>query len=388
MFKKALRPTISFMRFILTFILMSTVAAISSCNSGSPSLHIDWNQNIILPDVNGKPSFGYAGPVAGTIDDKIIVAGGANFPDSMPWLGGKKKYYDDVFVYVKKDSGLHLQYQSKLPDTIAYPAVCSAPDGIVYAGGENQHGFSNEVWMIKIKDRDSLEFVVLPALPNATANGSLALYNNHLYVAGGETAEGVSAKLYALNLAQRESGWKALADLPKPVSHGLLIEQSGKLFLIGGRMKTKTGISDLYASVYAYDISSNQWEEKQPLPYALSAGTGIAYNANEILLFGGDKGETFHKTEELIAAIANEKDTAKKEELIQQKNTVQSTHPGFSREILLYDTNKNEWAVVGALPFETPVTTTAFATGDTVFIPSGEIKAGVRSPKILMGRIR
>lgn len=376
------------MRLILSIILMSTLANISSCNNGSQPVHIDWNQITTLPDINGKPSFGYAGPVAGCIGDTIIVAGGANFPDSMPWLGGKKKYYDDVFVYLKKDTGLQFLYQSKLPDTIAYPAVCSISEGVVYAGGENQNGFSNKVRLIKNKNKDSLHFVILPDLPEATANASMTIRNNHLYIAGGETSGGVSAKLYTLNLSLTESGWKELATLPKPASHGLLIAQSGKLFFIGGRMKTKSGISDLYNSVYDYDFASNQWIEKKSLPYALSAGTGIAYNTNKILLFGGDRGETFHKTEEFLAAIANEKDTTKKEELVLQKNKLQSTHPGFSREVLQYNTEKDEWGVAGTIPFDTPVTTTAFTIGDTVFIPSGEIRAGVRLPKIIMGVLK
>lgn len=376
------------MRLILSIILMSTFANLNSCKNGSQTVHIDWKLITTLPDINGKPSFGYAGPVAGHFGDTIIVAGGANFPDSMPWQGGKKKYYDDIFVYLKNGSGLQLLYQSKLPDTIAYPAVCSVPDGIVYAGGESQCGLSNKTWLIKNKNTDSLGFVLLPDLPQATANASLTVYNNHLYFAGGETDAGVSAKLYVLDFIHPQSGWKELAALPSPVSHGLMVAQSGKLFFIGGRMKTSSGISNLYATVYEYDITSNQWNRKNSLPYALSAGTGVAFSTNEILLFGGDRGETFHKTEEFLAAIANEKDTTKKKELVQQKNKLQSTHPGFSRDILLYNTEKDEWVVAGAIPFDTPVTTTAFTIGDTVFIPSGEIRAGVRLPKILMGVLK
>ena len=60
------------------------------------------------------------------------------------------------------------------------------------------------------------------------------------------------------------------------------------------------------------------------MPYALSAGTGILYDANNIILFGGDKGTVFHKTETLIAAINAEKDEVKKQELIKQKNKLQS----------------------------------------------------------------
>ena len=156
---------------------------------------------------------------------------------------------------------------------------------------------------------------------------------------------------------------------------------------IGGRRKGAGGISELYNSVFEFDITSNQWQEKKSLHYALSAGTGIVKNENTILLFGGDKGETFHQAEILLAAIAAEKDEVKTKELIEQKNKLQQNHPGFSREVLQYDIGKDAWKPAGVIPFVTPVTTSAVKWKDYVFIPSGEIKAGVRTPQILMGRI-
>jgi N-acetylneuraminic acid mutarotase len=99
------------------------------------------------------------------------------------------------------------------------------------------------------------------------------------------------------------------------------------------------------------------------------------------LLFGGDKGETFHQVEILLAQIAQESDPEKKAKLIAQKNTLQVNHPGFSREILLFDSQKNTWKKLGKIPFSVPVTTTAITWDNKVIIPSGEIKAGVRSVK-------
>jgi len=37
---------------------------------------------------------GVAGPLAGVDRGMLLVGGGCNFPDSMPWAGGKKKYYN------------------------------------------------------------------------------------------------------------------------------------------------------------------------------------------------------------------------------------------------------------------------------------------------------
>jgi N-acetylneuraminic acid mutarotase len=162
---------------------------------------------------------------------------------------------------------------------------------------------------------------------------------------------------------------------------------SNTIYLCGGRKKNSNGISDLYNNVFEYDITANRWNEKTPLPYALSAGTGILYDANNIILFGGDKGIVFHKTETLIAAINIEKDDGKKHDLLIEKNKLQTEHPGFSNEILLYNIKTNIWKVIDTIPFDTPVTTTAFKWKNEIIIPSGEIKAGVRTPNILSVKI-
>jgi N-acetylneuraminic acid mutarotase len=137
-----------------------------------------------------------------------------------------------------------------------------------------------------------------------------------------------------------------------------------------------------------YDVVANSWAEKKTLPYALSAGTGIMINANNIILFGGDKGVVFNKTETLIAAINAETDLVKKQELIKEKNKLQSQHPGFSKEVLWYNIKNDTWKIIGTIPFDAPVTTTAVKWKSNVVIPSGEIKAGVRSPKILVVKIQ
>jgi N-acetylneuraminic acid mutarotase len=55
--------------------------------------------------------------------------------------------------------------------------------------------------------------------------------------------------------------------------------------------------------------------------------------------------------------------------------------------VLLYNTLTDSWKTIGNIPFDTPVTTTAVKWGNDVIIPSGEIKAGVRSPNILSVKI-
>jgi N-acetylneuraminic acid mutarotase len=362
----------------------------------SPSIILQWELASELPvDSNShlQHALGFAGPVTGVHNNVFFVAGGANFPGAMPWNGGNKKFYNTVYVYTpvgKKIIPLKKSFQ--LPSAIAYPACCNTPIGVLFAGGENETGLSDKVWLMQWDSvTQYVNYNSLPSLPVPVSNAAATLVDHIVYISGGETATEVSEQMISLDLDNTSKGWTTLADVPHAVSHMVLIgapgNNAGKIYLMGGRKKNCNGISDLYADVFEYDISKNTWNPKTPLPYALCAGTGISNSAGDLILFGGDKGTTFHKVETLMAAISAEKDETKKQELILKKNKLQAEHPGFSRELLLYNVNSNLWKVLGTFPFDVPVTTTAVKWGSQVLFPSGEIKAGVRSPYILAAKI-
>lgn len=355
---------------------------------------IEWSVAGVLPPPAGQSgSLGVAGPVAGVHNNGLLLAGGANFPEGMPWQGGKKKYYSEGFVFRKSATDSLLPaLQFSLPHPLGYSANCSTPQGLVAAGGENEAGLSNEVLLLQWNEVSQAVVIKhLPALPFAVTNASLAFHQSKLYLAGGERRGDVSSELLLLDLADTASGWKVLAPLPKPVSYAVLVVQSvGRkdyLYLVGGRKRNAGGLSDLYASVFRFDLAKGDWSEVGSLPYPIAAGTGIAAGSQSILLFGGDTGEIFHKAESMIAAIAKETNEIKKQQLDKEKMAVQSAHPGFCRQVLQYDTKKNRWSPAGCIPYDAPVTTTAVGWNGDVFIPSGEIKAGVRTPKILKGEL-
>jgi len=55
--------------------------------------HDDWEKLASLPDKEG-----FASPFAGVIAGKLVVAGGANFPDKKPWEGGMKVWHDSIYT--------------------------------------------------------------------------------------------------------------------------------------------------------------------------------------------------------------------------------------------------------------------------------------------------
>jgi len=90
--------------------------------SGSDAPAGEWKRLPSLPDNEG-----FAGPLAGVSNGALIVAGGANFPDKKPWDGGKKVWYDTVFV-LEKPNG-EWKIAGKLPRPVVHPGLARHGDG-------------------------------------------------------------------------------------------------------------------------------------------------------------------------------------------------------------------------------------------------------------------
>jgi N-acetylneuraminate epimerase len=346
----------------------------------------NWKNVGEFPATKGISSLGLAGQSAGVFGNIMVVAGGTNFPDKMPWEGGKKVYYDDVFLYTKNAKGiLTLSGNHKLPMNLGYAATVSTELGLLMAGGENETGILNKVMILKVfKDDEELAF--LPDLPIPLTNAMVVVYQSTVYVIGGETVSKVSDKVFVMDLNNTKNGWSSLPPLPNPISHGVAVFFNGQktqgIYVLAGRAKKQNGISDLYSANHFFDINTKQWTLKAPLPYGMSAGTGLLDPTGRVLLFGGDRGEVFSKVEAVVAQKNKETDSIVIETLDKKRMVLQSTHPGFSHEILAYDIERDRWDAIGSLPFPTPVTTHAFMWDGFIMIPGGEVRAGVRTPHI------
>jgi len=91
-----------------------------------------------LPDKKIQP--GLAGAFAGVHNDALIVAGGANFPDGLPWhklpdgSQPKKIYNRDIYVLQKNREWIISDL--KLSDGYSYGASISSDEGLICLGGE------------------------------------------------------------------------------------------------------------------------------------------------------------------------------------------------------------------------------------------------------------
>ncbi len=346
---------------------------------------------LLIPSLEEKIQPGLAGAISGTIFDELIIAGGSNFPDTLPWLGGTKKYYDELFFIKPGEAESRWQISSvKLPKPMAYTACLSKNNSIYCVGGENINGPVAQVLKIS-KKNNAFVFEKLPDFPVAVSNAGISTIDNKIFVVGGlESSQAVSS-FYCANIAEEIFSWKKLPDLPVPLSHAVVVGQwdgtEKCIYVLGGRNKTGN-LTKFFSAIWKYSPSKKNWQKtgeiacdkKNPLP--LAAGTGIAFGENFILLFGGDNGKLFNKTEEFNIQISEEKEGKKKQNLVEQKINHLTSHPGFCRDIFIFNTLTNKCISTDKIPFPAQVTTSLVKIGDTFYIPNGEIKPGVRTAEI------
>lgn len=363
-------------------------------------LTICWKKIASVPDAgDAKTSLGLAGAINGVNHDVLIVAGGSNFPDKLPWEGGKKVYYDGIFVLEKKGNQhcWNKKVKSVLPQPIAYCGITSTTSGIVCAGGENENGISNKCFLLTWNEKgNSVEVKTLPDLPLALTNLALTNIDDVVYAAGGDEQKNSSNSFFCLDLKDKNLHWKTLPDLPIALANATAIAQNGhsgkEIFIIGGRSKNVSGISDLHNTTFAFDLQKNEWKRCADISDGknttnLSAASGVALGNDEILITGFDNGKIFHKIETLIEKIRQAKTPEEKEKLTREKNDLSFHHKGFDKSLLLYNTNSDAWKKIGELPFPAHVTTTDVKWRNDIIVSNGEIKPGVRTADLMMGKV-
>jgi N-acetylneuraminate epimerase len=380
------------------FFMMSITTTVSSQVKDFNT--IEWEIAAYLQNNEGSKSLGFAGPINGVHENVLIVTGGANFPDKMPWEGGAKKYSDEIHVLQKQGENFvwNKKTKAKLPEPIAYCGVTSTDLGVVYVGGENENGLSNKAYILKWKDsKNDVAILSLPQFPLAMANIALTHIGNTVYAIGGDEAKKSSNHFYSLDLNVLNPAWEELPNLPIALANAAAVVQKTKegtaIFVIGGRTKTATGISELHNTTFVFNPKKRAWSSAAGISDGtnttnFSAGAAVALGAHSILILGGDNGFVFHKIETYLSQIAQTNSPEEKGRLIAEKNVLNTTHQGFYKGLLLYNTLTDAWTKVGELPFLAPVTTTAVLWGDDIILSNGEIKPGIRTPNVMLGKIK
>ena len=349
------------------------LAVLAGIGANSNAKVIQWSELPDLPD-----ALGVAGAFSGVSSGALIVAGGANFPEPLFKDGqvnplAKKIWWDRIYVLTAPDGQWH--ESGKLPRTLAYGASVTTAEGVVCIGGSDAEKHYSDVFMLVWAD-GKIELTDLPALPRPCANTAGALLGTTIYVAGGQESpdsKRAMKNFWALDLSHDDPQWVELDPWPGPERIlPVAAVQDGSFFLFSGcrLVADEDGNVQREYLTDAYRFTpgdsgdiAGKWKRITDLPSPVVAAPTPAISAGQshILVFGGDHGKYAGRNLELM-----------------------ERYPGFSTDILAYHTITDTWMKAGTLPAG-HVTTAAVEWNDTIVIPSGEVRPGTRSPKVLSG---
>jgi len=339
-----------------------------------------WQKLPALPD-----NLGFAGPFAGVSDDALIVAGGANFPDGRPWTGAQKIWHDRIFVLDRPDGEWRIA-DAKLPRPLGYGVSLTTDNGIACLGGSDAtNHYADAFLLVKVGDR--IEQRSLPSLPKPVANFCGALLGNTIYVAGGLGSPAATNTLnifWALDLSEASPQWRELEPWPgRPRMLAVAAAQAGSFFLISGTdlVPAATGgvTREYLRDAYSFTPGKG-WKKLPDLPHpAVAAPTpAFAVGQSHVIVVSGDEGANAARSMELKDA-----------------------HPGFPSDVLAFHTITDTWTTygqfpknIGADPANDPnagdwpaVTAPTVTWGKRLLVVSGEVRPGVRTPKVWAAQV-
>ena len=348
------------------------------------------------------PNPGIAGAFSGISNGNLIIAGGANFPEKKPWEGGVKTFCDRIYVYKITEKGLTLiDRQWSLPDKVAYGASVTLPTGVLAIGGNDLEKCFTSVHLLKWdSEKNDLNIENFPKLPIPVSFASAVLLGHVVYVIGGSGSPDSFdtgnhfLKLDLTKQNQVDFGWEILPPFPgKGRIFAVAAAQSNGnhpcIFLFSGRNVSVQNEITVFPDGLVYDPELHTWKTIHSNGinnFPVMAGTAFAYGKSEIVFIGGAPANLLYQEVNLkkqIKSAVSSGDTSLIAKTKTALNEYYSSHPGFSKDILVYNTETKTLSRAGKMDGYCPVTTNAIPYQKGAIITSGEIKPGIRTPDII-----
>ena len=353
---------------ILFIILITNVVNAWSKNTLPDKLEtIEWDYTLKLPQISDNENPGVAGAFSGFVGNQLVIAGGANFPDAMPWDGGIKTWWQTAYAINvdSKEANWNI-YNDFLPEPLGYGVSIQLPEGILCIGGCNATQCSDQVFLITQTDGKLSISTDWPSLPVPLANATGALLGNQIYIAGGQSSmseEEATNHFFMLDLNNIKKGWNVLPSWPGK-SRGYAVSAAQKdgfdhcFYLFSGRDYKPGGYIEVLTDGYVYNPRLKSWSVVEQ-EFPVMAGTATPIGLNHILFLGG--------VHQLIPGSME--------------------HPGFDNKVRLFHTITKTMIEKEEIPFPVGVTSQIIRKGNQIYLASGELKPGIRTPYILKGEI-
>jgi N-acetylneuraminic acid mutarotase len=372
--------------FVCCFLAGCTRPDLSADGGKKPSVELVWGELAPLPDPEG-----FGGGFVGVSHGALLFAGGANFPGVPVWEGGKKAFYDSIFV-LETPSGSWKKLEQTLPHPLAYGVSASHGEKVICVGGEDGERARNEVFSLEwTGGRAVIES--LPPLPRPCTYGCGGLLGDHVYIAAGvdeppwSTQKEAFRGLWRLDLGRADAAWEELPPWPGPERFEAAAALVGGSFYLFSGLQMQRGVAGdgkpgittrLLVDAYRFTLTSSgtrpvgRWERVRDLPRGAAGAASPApiLSHEEFLLAGG--------WDERAVSLGN------------RGQALLAEHPGVTRECSVYHRSSDSWTSGPLFPDRSMARVTMPTTwwGDRWVMASGEARPGVRSPRVFTVRSR
>lgn len=330
-----------------------------------------------LPDREG-----FAGMFAGVVDGKLLAAGGANFPQGYPWQGGRKVWYDQIFILDSPDEKTWSKSDLRMLLPAGYGLSFSFENRMFIAGGETGPSvIESKVEPVCLKtvisfgfEKGKLASRPEPSIPEPLKDSCGVLIGNRFFLVGGLTSPSAtmaSNRLYILDLNDRLTGWRRGPDLPAAGRFQSVAGTDGRnLFVYSGivpkaaadgtQIRSKPYLREVWRFSPGSNPLAGQWKRLADMPREAAAAPSPAIRSplGDLVILSGATGADHSKP--------------------------QQSHEGWTSDALIHEPAADRWHVVRKT-FETgqAVVTapTVHWTGIDIAV-SGEIAPGRRTPTL------
>ena len=354
------------------WMLVALALCLAACNT----------ETMKVTDLKAIPDAAYAkgvsAPFCGAIQDVLVVAGGANFPDKSLLDGGAKRVYADIWA--KAPHGRKWVHAGVLPDSTAYGATFAVDSALVLAGGNVCGVTTDKVYELRLSYGKAV-LRTLPQLPVPMEQCGWTRDGENLYLVGGVGTTGV----YTCKIGTYI--WSKIADLPEPLVQPVAYASAGRLYVWGGFNPETLDVSDrgivmdltVISSGSEGGVEKSVWTEAPAIPDGgtFVGATGATLPDGRLVVVGGVNRAIFaralHNTpEDRIPYLSKE-----------------PAEYQFRQDVFAFDPVSCAWTRLGTVPAcalagpGVAVRPASSASGhDALYVAGGELKPGVRSPRI------
>ena len=313
---------------------------------------------------------GVSAPFCGTLSGKMIMAGGANFPETPAAEGGSKRFYKDVFAVSSDGKWKKI---GDLPVPLAYGCSFTSGKRMVIAGGSNGDGPVADVYSLRLSG-GKVNVKRLSSLPAAVEQAGWAADGNDFYIVGGLADGRPSGVVYRGRYDGNDVKWEEAARLPEAMVQPVACVIDGSLYVWGG-FNPQTG--DVLTKGYVCDLKDFAFKETAGVPLeGTFTGASAVVADNKAVVIGGVDRTIFGKGLKLGG-----------KEKTQYMN-MPPAHYKFNGSIWMFDPASSMWKCIG-----TSGKTALAGAGVTLndgylHVAGGEIKPGMRTPEVWKTNIK